>query len=55
MQLKVTVEILDNDGAVIAEGEIASEFLLQAGYPIAVKMGNIVDAVVSTIKDDTYE
>ena len=55
MQLKVVVEVLSDDGTPLAQGEIMRQFSVQAGYPIAVKMGHIIDAVIDTVKDDTYE
>lgn len=45
---------MDEHGPV-ASGEIVRDFSVQAGYPITVKMGHIIDAVVDAIKDDTYE
>lgn len=54
-QLKVTVEVTNDEGTPVASGEIVREFKVQAGYPITVKMGHVIDAVIDTIKDDTYE
>ncbi len=54
-QLRVTVEVVDDGGTPVASGEIVRDFHVQAGYPITVKMAHVIDAVIDTIKDDTYE
>ena len=53
LKLKVTIDILaESDSELVCKGEITT-ILANSNKPLAVKMGNIVQAVADTIQRDT--